>query len=267
MQIPTPIDGFVEAGGRRLEVRRFPATRPGAPPMVFLHEGLGSIGLWRDTPGKLAAATGGEAIVYSRQGYGRSEPPSGPRGLDYLHREALGVLPELLDRLGIERPVLVGHSDGGSIALIHAAHAAGAARPPTGLIVEAAHVFVEDVTLAGIRDAVAAYRTTPLRDRLARYHDDVDHVFHAWADTWLSPPFRDWNIEALLPQVACPILVIQGDRDEYGTPAQVEAIAAQVSGPARTFLVPDCGHTPHRERADVVLPAMAAFLKELEDRR
>lgn len=244
----------------RLEYRRIPAADPALPPLVFLHEGLGSVSLWRDFPDRLAAATGAGALVYSRRGYGRSDPQPAPFGPGYLEREATEVLPGVLDHFAIERPVLIGHSDGGSIALLFAALAG---RPLAGAITEAAHVFVEDVTLAGIRDTVAVWDGTDLRAKLARHHDDPDHTFRLWADVWLSPPFAGWNIESLLPRITAPVLVIQGEDDEYGTPAQVDAIVRQVSGPARALMLPACGHTPHRDQADRVLAAMAGFIKSI----
>jgi pimeloyl-ACP methyl ester carboxylesterase len=248
---------YLTASNHRLEYEMIPATDPSAPTLVFLHEGLGSAGLWRDFPARLAAATGSAALVYSRYGYGRSDPLTGPRAIDYLHVEALESLPSVLDQLGIHEPILIGHSDGASIALIHAA---AAKRPVRGIICEAPHVFVEEITLSGIRDAAEAWRTTDLTARLAKHHVDANKTFWGWNDTWLQPSFRHWNIEALLPSITCPTLVIQGIDDEYGTPAQVEAIAAQVGGPVETVLLPDCGHTPHRDQADEVLSRMAAFV-------
>jgi pimeloyl-ACP methyl ester carboxylesterase len=200
------------------------------------------------------------ALVYDRWGYGDSEPFTLPRKKSYLHDEALVSLPSVLQECGVGRAVLIGHSDGGSIALIYAS------KHPEGVravITEAAHVFVEDVTLEGIRKAVKDYTVTDLGTRLTRYHGDkTDRVFHGWADTWLSPDFRDWNIEAFLPGVCCPVLVIQGINDRYGTPAQVRAIERQVCGPSRPLLVP-CGHIPHAEAREKVLEEMARFIEGL----
>lgn len=244
--------------GRRLDHRWIAGTDPAAPPLVFLHEGLGSIGLWRDFPDRVAAATGARTLVYSRLGHGRSDPPPGVRGMDYLHREALDVLPAVLDQCGIETPILVGHSDGASIALIFAALAG---RPVRGLVLEAPHSFVETVTLTGIRDAVEAARTTDLLQKLSRHHDAAEALFRAWSDTWLSPPFAGWTIEKSLPAIRCPTLVIQGEDDEYGTPEQVHAITRRVSGPAEGLLLPRCGHTPHRDQPDAVLDATVRFIR------
>jgi len=208
----------------------------------------------------VATATGAPALIYSRLGHGRSDPPFGPRDLDYLHREALDVLPAVLDHFGIRNPILIGHSDGASIALIHAA---ASDRPVRGLVLEAPHSFVEPITLAGIRDAVETARTTDLLQKLGRHHDDAEALFGAWSGVWLTPPFADWNIEELLPAIRCPTLVIQGEGDEYGTPQQVHSITNQVSGPAQGLLLPDCGHTPHRDQADAVLNATVRFIQSV----
>lgn len=251
---------FVTVTGHRLEVETIPGSRAGAPPLLLLHEGLGSVAMWRDFPAKLAAATGCTVTVYSRYGYGRSSPISGPHGVDYMHREALDVLPELRTALGLAEPVIMGHSDGASIALIHA----GAGRwPVRGVIAEAPHVFVEDVSVRSIADAKIAYETTDLRDRLARYHEDVDGAFRGWNDIWLAPAFRQWNIEDYLPGITCPVLAIQGADDEYGTLAQIEAVKRQVSGPVETLVLPRCGHSPHRTQEAATLAAIARFVQGL----
>lgn len=261
---------FLDIRGRRIEVECLPGldaagSDKDAPPVVFLHEALGSIGLWRDFPALVSRATGAPAIVYSRYGLGRSEPLREPRTRDYLHAEALETLPDLLRRLEVREPILFGHSDGASIALIHA----GAGREPVaGLILEAPHVFIEDITLAGIRAAGEAYADTDLRSRLARHHLDVDRTFRwGWHDIWLDPAFADWNIEDCLSGITCPVLLIQGEEDAYGTAAQLEAIAAGVSGPCETLMVRACGHTPHREARDAVLAATTDFIGRIADRR
>jgi pimeloyl-ACP methyl ester carboxylesterase len=248
---------FVTVRDQHLEYALIPARDAAAPTLVLLHEGLGALAMWRDFPARLAAATGGATLVYSRLGYGKSGPLTAPRRVDYMHEEALETLPALRDALAIADPILVGHSDGASIALIHA----GAGRwPVRGLILEAPHVFVEDVTVASIAAAKEAYATTDLRARLARYHDDVDGAFRGWNDIWLDPAFRDWSIESCLAGVTCPTLVIQGADDEYGTTAQLDAIAVQVAGPVETLLLPDCRHSPHRDRPAATLAAMARFI-------
>ena len=249
---------FVTAGGRRLEYERLPG-KVGAPVLVLLHEGLGSVRLWRDFPQKLAAATGFPLVVYSRYGYGDSEPIAAPHGPRYMHDEALVTLPELRRALGLEDVILVGHSDGASIALIHA----GSGHKTRALILEAPHVFVEDVSIASIAEARKAYETTELRQRLARYHADVDSAFRGWNDAWLDPAFRDWNIEAYLAGVTCPVLAIQGADDEYGTPKQLEAIARGVKGRFERLVLRNCKHSPHRDQEAIVLEAMAGFAERV----
>ncbi|HZL59705.1 MAG TPA: alpha/beta hydrolase [Stellaceae bacterium] len=248
---------FVMLSGHRIEYQDLPATRPGTAPLLLLHEGLGSIALWRDFPAKLAAATGCRTLVYSRWGYGGSAPLAAPRKLDYMHREALEDLPALRQALGLNNPILVGHSDGASIALIHA----GAGKwPVRALIVEAPHVFVEDISIKGIRDAKIAYDGGELKRRLARYHDDVEDTFRGWNDVWLSPEFRGWNIEEYLAGIACPILALQGRDDEYGTLAQLDAVGNQVKSSFERLVLPNSRHSPHRDQERAVLEAMARFI-------
>jgi pimeloyl-ACP methyl ester carboxylesterase len=249
---------FVSVGGRRIEVERIPAGIPGRPALVFLHEGLGSLAMWRDFPARVAHACGCDAVVYSRHGYGRSAPLEAPRGVRYLHDEALVALPDVLRAAGVVCPVLVGHSDGGSIALIHA----GSGHPVAGLVLLAPHVFVEDVSIASIAAAGRAFDRTDLRARLARYHDDVDSAFYGWADIWLHPDFRAWNIEACLPRIACPVLAIQGEDDEYGTMEQVRRIAAQAPD-VDVLALADCRHSPHRDQPEAVIDAITRFLDRL----
>jgi pimeloyl-ACP methyl ester carboxylesterase len=230
--------------------------RPGSDAaIVLLHEGLGSIGLWRDVPSALHDATGRRTVAYSRAGYGRSGPTPLPRPVTYMHHEADVVLPRLLADLGIERPVLIGHSDGASIALL----AAGAGLSVTGLVLLAPHVIVEDISVAAIAQARAAYADTDLRDRLARHHDHVDIAFRGWNDVWLDSAFRDWDITDRLPGIAAPVLVIQGADDPYGTTRQLELIEAGVGGPCERLLLAGVGHAPHLERRDEVLAAIVAF--------
>jgi pimeloyl-ACP methyl ester carboxylesterase len=253
---PTSQSLSIEIDGARLEAQRWPGQ---GTPILLLHEGLGCIAMWRDFPEKLAAATGRPVAAWSRRGFGRSAPFAGKPALDYLHRDA-ALLPAVMDALGLERAHLFGHSDGASIALIAGGpmHARIAS-----LIIEAPHVFVEDVTVAGVAKVRAAYETTNLKARLARYHDDADAVFRNWNDTWLDPAFRGWNIEDCLPAIAAPTLLIQGLDDEYATLAQLARIAAVVRDSER--LEPErCGHSPHRDQEAVVLAATKAFLDRAE---
>ena len=253
-----PEPSFVVVRGRKLEVQRIAGS---ARTLVFLHEGLGSVAMWRDFPAKAAAAAGCAALVYSRYGYGQSDVLREPRGVDYMHREALEVLPELLERLDVPDPVLVGHSDGGSIALLHAA-----AHPAVrGLVVMAPHVFVEDLSVASIAEAKTAFETTDLPQKLARYHADAARTFWGWNDIWLHPDFRAWNIEECLPRISCPVLAIQGFDDEYGTMAQLEAIARQAGGPIELLRLANCRHSPHRDQPAVVIEAVSRFIDRLDD--
>jgi pimeloyl-ACP methyl ester carboxylesterase len=225
-------------------------------PLVLLHEGLGSVSMWRDFPEALAAATGRRVMAYSRFGHGQSDPPPAPPTVHFMHDEAR-LLPAILDAAAIDHAHLVGHSDGGSIALIFAA--AHPERVDT-LLLEAPHVFVEDISVASIRGKTTAYRETDLRARLARHHRNVDVAFTGWSDVWLDPEFRTWNIEPLLPAISCPILLIQGEQDEYGTLRQIDAIEQHVRGPVDRLVLQDCGHSPHADQRDLVLSAMTTFL-------
>jgi pimeloyl-ACP methyl ester carboxylesterase len=234
------------------------AGAPAETAVVLLHEGLGSVAQWRGFPDELAARTGRPVFAYSRFGYGGSSPCALPRPLDYLEREAVDVLPRVLDAAGIAGGWLVGHSDGATIALLYAA-----LRAPPGLralVLEAPHVFVEHACSGELRRAREAYERGDLRARLARYHgDNVDAAFYGWNDTWLDPAYASWNIEALLPSVRAPSLTIQGEGDRYGTRAHGDAIVRQAGGPATLFLMP-CGHTPHRELPEETLGAIVSFL-------
>jgi pimeloyl-ACP methyl ester carboxylesterase len=225
------------------------APAPGA--LVFLHEGLGSIAQWRDTPAEIARLTGRPALVYSREGYGHSSPASVPRPLSYMHDEAR-TIPR------VEEPVLVGHSDGASIAIIAAGE--GLVHP-RALVLIAPHVFVEDLSVASIAAARDAYEHGDLRARLARYHDDVDGAFWGWNRAWLDPAFRAWNLEAYLPRITAPVLVVQGTGDQYGTLAQVEALERQLAGPVETMLVAGAGHAPFRDQPALVHGRIAEFVR------
>jgi len=250
---------FLKVGRHRIEYERITVARDDRPTLVLLHEGLGSMAMWRDFPGRLAHATGCNAVVYSRYGYGKSDPLGEDRGVRYMHDEALVTLPALIDKLAIPWPILVGHSDGGSIALIHAG---AGKRAVTGVVTLAAHVLVEDVSVASIAAAKTAFATTDLRARLARYHDNVDVMFRGWNDIWLHPDFRAWNIEEYLPGIACPVLAIQGEDDEYGTMEQMRRIGAKVKD-VELLALEDCRHSPHRDQPDAVLEAVTRFVDRI----
>ncbi len=245
----------------RLEYAWVGGAGAGAPLVVFLHEGLGSLAMWKDYPAALCGAAGVRGLVYSREGYGAStpRPPAERWPVDFMHRQAHDVLPALFAHLAIDRwPWLFGHSDGGSIALLYAA-----AYPDrvAGVIAVAPHLFVEDVSITSIDAARTAYGTTDLRARLARYHADPDSAFWGWNDIWLDPAFRSWNIEAALPSIRCPVLAVQGEDDEYGTMAQVEGVARLVPQ-ARLVKLPACGHSPHRDQPAALTDAVVAFLRQ-----
>ncbi len=232
---------------------------PAPRALVFLHEGLGSITQWRDTPAVLAAATARPALVYARQGYGHSTPVAVPRPLTYMHDEA-ARLPAVLAAAGVTDAVLVGHSDGASIALIAAAAGSAAVR---GLVLVAPHVFVEDVSVASIAAAATAYTEGDLRARLANHHADVDGAFWGWNRAWRDPAFRAWNLEGLLHDVRVPTLVVQGDADAYGTRDQVDAIAAQLGGPYEIAIIEGAGHSPFRDKPEEVHPRIASFINRI----
>lgn len=265
-----------EVLGQHLEYRWIGPPPDEAPTIVFLHEGLGSVSMWRDFPDRVASVTGCGALVYSRMGYGASDPMRVPRSVRFMHQEALDVLPAVVRHFGLEEVVLFGHSDGASIAVIYAGSRPGEApgREGTpaagaslrGLVLEAPHVFVEPVCVESIARIAQAYGTTRLRERLARYHgENTDSMFRTWTDVWLRPEFRQWNIEEYLPMIGCPVLVVQGEDDEYGTLRQVEAVRAQVGGPSRSLVLAHCGHSPHSDQPDAVLEAAGRFLREALD--
>ena len=239
-----------------LELVEIPGD-PDEPALVLLHEGLGSAGLWRGFPERLAEATGRRTVAFSRFGHGQSDPPAKPRTPAFMHEEALEVLPELLARLGLTDPVLVGHSDGASIALIYAAHHAVA-----GVVAIAPHVFVEEVCLEEIRRARNAYLETDLREKIARHHRDPDAAFFGWNDVWLDPAFPDWTITDELERVACPLLLIQGERDQYGTMAQLDQIERRATGHIRRVHL-DCQHSPPTEMPEETVNAIAQFVAGL----
>ncbi len=221
---------------------------------MLLHEGLGSVGLWRGFPERLAEGTGRRTVAFSRYGHGQSDPPPKPRTPTFMHEEALEILPELLAALHIDKPILVGHSDGASIALIYAAQ-----HPVEAVVAMAPHVFVEDVCIREIRQARIAYDEGNLRERLARHHRDPDAAFFGWNDVWLDPAFPQWDITAELDRITCPLLLIQGERDQYGTLAQLDAIEQRVKTPTRRLHL-DCQHSPPTEMPDETAKAIADFV-------
>jgi pimeloyl-ACP methyl ester carboxylesterase len=251
---------FLDIGAGRLEYERFGAGIRDSHTIVMLHEGLGSVSLWKGFPEQLARAARCNVLAYSRQGYGRSMPVKEPRAVRYMHEEALIVLPRFLDALEIESPILFGHSDGASIALIHAG---GSNRPVSGVIALAPHVLVEDLSVRSIAAAKIAYETTNLREKLTRYHHDVDGVFWGWNDIWLSAEFRAWNIEEYLPHITCPVLAIQGEDDEYGTMEQIRRIERAVDR-LETLCLPECRHSPHRDQTERVLDAVGRWISTLD---
>lgn len=231
---------------------------PGAgPALLFLHEGLGSVGLWKGFPERLAAATGRRVVAYSRLGHGFSELPPGPRTPSFMHEEATTVVPMLIAELGLGEPVLVGHSDGGSIALL-----AAAALPVSGLVVLAPHVLVEPFALETIRSARAAFEAGDLARRMARHHRDAESTFRNWNDVWLDPAFASWDLRPELPGITCPVLGIQGTEDPYGSDVHVQAVRDLARGPV-DLLFPRCGHVPHLERPALVESTITGWVEAL----
>ena len=254
------VRGEMVLDGRRLETAWWGAESSG-PTLVLLHEGLGCVDLWRDVPETLAAWTGLPVFAWSRFGYGRSDPAPLPWPMTYMHDEALDVLPRVLDAAGIGRHILVGHSDGGSIAAIHAGRAAD--ERLAGLVTIAAHFFVEDLNIRSIEAIRGVYAQGNLRARLARYHDDVDNAFHGWNGAWLDPRFRAFDITACLPSIRVPVLGLQGADDPYGSPDQLDALTDHVRVQVKTRLIPDARHAPHLEAKNETLAAITGFILDL----
>lgn len=254
------IDETVEIDGVRLNVRRMEMANASGT-IVFLHDSLGCIPVWRDFPERLCAAVRMNGLIYDRQGYGGSSPFSRKREPDYLELEA-DVCAKLMQKFGISKSVLFGHSDGGSIALIVASKTPDLV---AGVISEGAHVFVEDITLEGIRQAQKLFAETDLRERIRKYHgDNTDGVISAWIDTWLSAEFQNFNMEHFLPGIKCPLLAIQGTGDEYGSEAQVDAIVGQASGPSAKDMIKFARHTPHKEAVEYTLNAVSTFIRGIQ---
>jgi len=254
--------GQIDLGDQQLEYKWLRPHAAGRPTLVLLHEGLGAVAIWRDLPERLAEATGCGVFVYSRAGYGRSSAVELPRPLTYMHHEGLDVLPRLLGHLGLGEVVLIGHSDGASISLIHAGGTP--AERVRGVVALAPHVMNEEICVASIRQAKIAYETTDLRARLAKlHHDNVDGAFWGWNGAWLDPDFMAWNIEEYLPGIRVPVMVIQGRNDEYGSHVQYESIQARSGAQVELVLLEDCRHSPHKDQPEVTLAAVTRFVAGL----
>ncbi|MCI0414319.1 alpha/beta hydrolase [bacterium] len=248
---------FIDVAGKQLEYERWvnPVSKP---TLVFLHEGLGSLSMWRDFPEQVARRTGCSALAYSRAGYGNSDPADLPRSVDFMHEEAIRVLPEFLQKMQEREVILVGHSDGGSIALIYSATPVV---PVRALVLESPHVFVEETTIQSISAAKEQYLRGDLKRRFAKHHGRVDETFLGWSDVWLRPEFAFWNIETFLPEIKIPALVIQGEEDRFGTIQQVEAIKKGCGGPVEICIIPECGHSPHREKPQQTLEQIVSYIE------
>jgi pimeloyl-ACP methyl ester carboxylesterase len=246
--------------GRQIEYSWYGPDSCDSPTLVFLHDGLGCLSLWRDFPARVAEANRCCAFVYSRFGYGNSDPIELPRPVHFMHDEALNVLPAILEAAKIERPILIGHSDGGSIALIYSGSKFGA--NVNSVILEAPHVFVEDITIKSIYDAGQEYLHGNLKPRLERHHGkNVDIAFWGWNQVWLNPEFRSWNIEEYLPHIRKPVLAIQGEDDNFGTSLQIDSISKKCSGDVQTAFLPRCAHTPHREQPELTFELIVNFIR------
>jgi pimeloyl-ACP methyl ester carboxylesterase len=255
--------GFLSIGAADLEYRMIGPAPADAPTIVMLHEGLGSAALWGDFPDRLQAATGAGVFAYSRAGYGASTPATLPRPLDYMQIEALEILPVLLDGIGFRRGLLLGHSDGASIAAIYAGGAGD--HRVRGVVLIAPHFVVEDISVASIAAIKTAYETTDLRSKLKRWHNDVDNAFHGWNGAWLDPRFRDWDISEYLAYIRVPVAILQGAGDQYGTIRQIEIAREECYCPVDVTMIPEAGHSPHREAPEATLHAISEFAERILD--
>jgi len=253
--------GFLHIGGSDLEYRMIGPAPDDAPTIVMLHEGLGCSGLWGDFPDRLQASTGAGVLVYSRAGYGASTPVALPRPLDYMHLEALDVLPKILDAIGFRRGLLLGHSDGASIAAIYTGGAGD--HRVRGLAMIAPHFVVEDISVTSIAEIKSAYETTALKTKLARLHRDVDNAFYGWNGAWLDPKFRDWDISEYLAYIRVPVAILQGANDQYGTIHQIEIAQEECYCPVEVTMVPGAGHSPYREAPEATLNAISEFAERI----
>ena len=243
----------------RIEYSFYEVKRPTAPTIVMLHEGLGALSLWRDLPRKLSNLINCSVFVYSRHGYGQSDFINSKFNVEYMHKEALNILPKILSHFDISNPILYGHSDGASIALIHASSADTGIM---GLILEAPHVFVEEISLNGLKDAKKAFEQGGLKAGLAKHHREPEMIFRCWNNIWLSPEFLTWNIVSFLSNIQCPALLIQGETDAYGTLSQLDTIEKNVSGICEKKILPNIGHSPHRENPKLVLRSIQQFISK-----
>jgi len=253
--------GFLDLPPMRLEYRMIGPRPDAAPTIVMLHEGLGSVGLWGDFPQKIAAATGAGVFVYSRAGYGQSSPGKLPRTVSFMHEEACDVLPRVLEAIGFDRGILLGHSDGASIAAIYAGSVQD--HRVRGLALLAPHFFTEEMGLAEIRRADAAFASGRFREKLQRWHADVDCAFRSWSEPWLDPEFRNWDITEALGYIRVPILIVQGDNDQYGTLKQLDVAQQECFCPVETVVLPGVRHVPYREAPELTLDAVAGFINRL----
>jgi len=255
-------EGTLEAGGKTLEYRCFGPNPSDAPTIVMLHEGLGSAGLWRDFPRMIAEATGMGVCAYSRTGYGQSDPADLPRPLDYMTYEAVDVLPEVLNAISFHRGILLGHSDGATIAAIHAGSVED--YRVRGIVLMAPHFFTEETGLAEIARAKTAYEDGDLRERMAKHHRDPDHTFRGWNDAWLDPAFARWNVAEVIDYLRIPALAIQGRQDQYGTLAQIAELESRAYSPVDVAILDDCRHAPHQDQPEKTLAAITEFAVRLE---
>lgn len=253
--------GNLTAQGKALEYRCVGPAPDQAPTLVLLHEGLGCVALWRDLPERLAQATGWGVFVYSRAGYGQSDPADLPRPLNYMTREATEVLPQVLDQIGFQRGVLMGHSDGATIAAIYAGSVEDFR--VRGLVLMAPHFFTEEMGLAEIAKAREAFETTDLKGKMARYHRDPDNTFRGWNEAWLDPGFRAWDVSEVIDYLRIPVLAIQGREDQYGTLAQINEVAERSYAPVDVEVPDDCRHAPHLDQPEAVLRAVTEFTQRL----
>jgi pimeloyl-ACP methyl ester carboxylesterase len=253
--------GFLDIGAQRLEYRMIGPRPQDAPTLVLLHEGLGCVGLWDDFPDRLAAATGAGVFVYSRAGYGQSSPVALPRPLNYMDDEAKRVLPAAMDMIGFQRGLLIGHSDGASISALYAGSVQD--HRVRGLVLIAPHFFVEDVSIKSIAEARDAYASTDLKAKLGKWHADPDNTFRGWNDAWLDPGFRSWNIVEELSYIRVPMLIVQGEQDQYGTMRQIEVAEEECYCPVEVAIIPGARHTPQRDARDATLATISDFTNRL----